>query len=182
AYTYIEGYLVTGPQSKAAAIKARDLAKAAGRQVALTLSDFNMTKFFKDGLLEMVGPGVDFLFANESEALQMADTADLAEAIDYCKTLSTCFAITRGPKGSVIFDGQDLLDIAPVPVQAIDTVGAGDMYAGAVLYGLTQGMGFPEAGRLGSLASSRLVSRLGPRMQLTETRALLDELPQIPVA
>lgn len=175
-YTYLEGYLVTGPDSKAATIKARELAKAAGQKVSLTLSDFNMVKFFRDGLLEMIGPGVDFLFANESEALGMAETEDFKTAVDYFKTLATCFAITRGPAGSVIFDGERLINVDPLPVKAVDTVGAGDMYAGAVLYGITHGMNFADAGRLGSLAAARLVTHLGPRMETEATRGLLEAI------
>ncbi|GET36099.1 adenosine kinase [Microseira wollei] len=178
-YTYIEGYLVTGEHSKQAAIKAREMATAAGQKVALTLSDLNMAKFFKQGLLEMIGPGVDFLFANESEAFQMADTQDLNTAIQYLKTLTKGFAITRGPKGSLIFDGEQLIEIAPFPVKAIDTVGAGDMYAAAVLYGITHGMDWAQAGRLGSLASAKLVTTLGARMATADVQALLGELQAV---
>jgi sugar/nucleoside kinase (ribokinase family) len=175
-YTYIEGYLVTGEVSKQAAIKAREIAKAAGQKVALTLSDLNMTKFFKAGLLDMIGSGVDFLFSNESEALQMSDTQDLNAAIHYLKTLAKAFAVTRGPKGSLIFDGETLIEIESFPVQAIDTVGAGDMYAGGVLYGITNGMDWASAGRLGSLASAKLVTTLGARMETMAVRSLLTEL------
>lgn len=178
-YTYIEGYLVTGEHSKQAAIKAREMATAAGQKVALTLSDLNMAKFFKQGLLEMIGPGVDFLFANESEAFQMADTQDLNTAIKHLKTLTKGFAITRGPKGSLIFDGEQLIEIAPFPVKAIDTVGAGDMYAAAVLYGITHGMDWAQAGRLGSLASAKLVTTLGARMATADVQALLGELQAV---
>jgi sugar/nucleoside kinase (ribokinase family) len=175
-YTYIEGYLVTGEHSKQAAVKAREMAAAAGKKVALTLSDLNMAKFFKAGLLEMIGPGVDFLFANESEAFQMADTEDLNTAIQHLKTLSKGFAITRGPKGSLIFDGEQVIEIEPFPVKAIDTVGAGDMYAGGVLYGITNGMDWAQAGRLGSLASAKLVTTLGARMPTESVKMLLSEL------
>lgn len=176
AYTYIEGYLVTGEHSKQAAIKAREIATAAGQKVALTLSDLNMAKFFKAGLLEMIGPGVDFVFANESEALEMADTTDINAAITHLKTLAKGFAVTRGPKGSVIFDGETLLEIEPFPVKAIDTVGAGDMYAGGVLYGITNGMDWATAGRLGSLASARLVTTLGARLETATVKSLLQEV------
>jgi sugar/nucleoside kinase (ribokinase family) len=176
AYTYVEGYLVTGEHSKQAAIKAREIAAAAGQKVALTLSDLNMAKFFKQGLLEMIGPGVDFLFANESEVFEMANTQTLDDAIAYLKTIAKGFAITLGPKGSLIFDGDTLIKIDPYPVKAIDTVGAGDMYAGAVLYGITNGLDWTTAGRLGSLASARLVTTLGARMQTADVSALLSEL------
>jgi sugar/nucleoside kinase (ribokinase family) len=175
-YTYIEGYLVTGEISKQAAIKARELATAAGQKTALTLSDQNMAKFFKQGLLEMIGPGVDLLFANESEAFEMAGTQDLTMAIEYLKTLAKTFAVTLGPKGSLIFDGEKLLEIAPFPVKAIDTVGAGDIYAAGVLYGITNGLDWSTAGRLGSLASAKLVTTLGARMATTDVQALLSKL------
>ncbi len=176
AYTYIEGYLVTGDSSKQAAITARELAIASGRKVALTLSDQNMAKFFKSGLLEMIGGGVDLLFANESEALELSATQDLTEAIAHFKTLAKTFAITLGAKGSVIFNGEELLEIEPFPVKAIDTVGAGDMYAGGVLYGITNGMDWARAGRLGSIASARVVTTLGARMATNEVRSLLAQV------
>jgi len=118
---------------------------------------------------------VDFLFANESEALKMADTEDLTVAVDYLKGLAKGFAITRGPKGSVIFDGQEIIEIDALPVKAVDTVGAGDMYAGAVLYGLTHGMSYAQAGELGSKAAAKLVTSFGPRMDTQETRSLLEK-------
>jgi sugar/nucleoside kinase (ribokinase family) len=175
-YTYLEGYLVTGEVSKQAAIKARELATAAGQKTALTLSDQNMAKFFKQGLLDMIGPGVDLLFANESEAFEMSGTQDLTVAIEYLKTLAKTFAVTLGPKGSLIFDGEKLLEIAPFPVKAIDTVGAGDIYAAGVLYGITNGLDWPTAGRLGSLASAKLVTTLGARMATTDVQTLLKEV------
>jgi sugar/nucleoside kinase (ribokinase family) len=175
-YTYIEGYLVTGESSKQAAITAREIASNAGQKVALTLSDQNMAKFFKPGLLEMLGSGVDLLFTNDSEAFEMAGTQDLTQTIAYLKTISKTFALTLGAKGSLIFDGQTLLEIAPYPVKAIDTVGAGDMYAGGVLYGITNGMDWATAGRLGSLASSQLVTIPGARMATAALEVLLDEV------
>jgi sugar/nucleoside kinase (ribokinase family) len=175
-YTYIEGYLVTGEMSKQAAIKAREIAVNAGQKVALTLSDQNMAKFFKQGLLDMLGSGVDLLFTNDSEAFELAGTQDLDSAIEYLKTISKTFALTLGAKGSLIFDGQTLLEIAPFPVKAIDTVGAGDMYAGGVLYGITNGMDWATAGRLGSLASARLVTIPGARMATADLQSLLKEI------
>jgi sugar/nucleoside kinase (ribokinase family) len=175
-YTYIEGYLVTSETSKKSAITAREIAANAGQKVALTLSDQNMAKFFKPGLLEMIGTGVDLLFANDSEAFELAGTQDLTTAIQYLKTISKSFALTLGAKGSVIFDGQTLIEIAPVPVKAIDTVGAGDMYAGGVLYGITNGMDWATAGRLGSMASAQLVTIPGARMATADLQSLLKKV------
>jgi sugar/nucleoside kinase (ribokinase family) len=175
-YTYIEGYLVTDPSSKAAAVKAREVAQQAGKKVALSLSDLNMAKFFKPGFLEMIGDGIDLIFANESEALTMAETEDMAKACDYLKTLSKGFIITRGAQGSLIYDGENLLEVAPHKVKAVDTVGAGDMFAGAFLYGITNGMSHAEAGKLASAASARLVTSYGPRLEPQEAKEVLAQV------
>jgi sugar/nucleoside kinase (ribokinase family) len=173
-YVYLEGYLVTSPSGKNAAIKAREIATQEGVQTSLSLSDPNMASFFKNGLLEIIGSGLDMIFSNETEAMKMADTHDLDDAIAYLKTLAKRFAMTRGANGSLIFDGEKLFEIAPVPVQAVDTVGAGDMYAGAFLYGITHGMSYTEAGNLASLAASRIVSRFGARLATEEMQDILN--------
>ncbi|MBK5940876.1 adenosine kinase [Halochromatium roseum] len=170
---YTEGYLVTSDTARVAAIEARRAAEHGGVRTALSLSDPNMVKFFKDELKEMIGDGVDLIFANEEEAMGMAETTDLNEAVAYLKTLSKEFAITRGPKGALVFDGQELIDIDPVPVKPVDTVGAGDMFAGAFLYGLTQGWSHKRAGDLASAASAKLVTSLGPRLSKEDTQAIL---------
>jgi sugar/nucleoside kinase (ribokinase family) len=172
-YFYMEGYLVTSHTARRACVAGKRIAEAAGVRTALSLSDPNMVRFFKPGLLEMIGSGVDLLFANEDEAKGMADTADLEGAVAYLKTLSREFVITRGARGALVWDGETLVDIDPVQVEAVDTVGAGDMFAGAFLYGRCQGWDHRRAGALASAASARLVTSLGPRMAAAETRAIL---------
>jgi sugar/nucleoside kinase (ribokinase family) len=173
-YLYMEGYLVTSPTGKAAAIQARKIAQQNGVKATLSLSDPNMASFFKEGLIEMIGPGLDFIFANEAEALKMAETQDISAAIAQMKTWTNGFALTRGAKGSIVFDGENLIEIEPMAVTAIDTVGAGDMYAGAFLYGITHGMSFADAGTLASRASARIVTQFGSRLAAEETRSLLS--------
>ena len=177
AYFYMEGYLVTSETARQACIAAKRVAEAAGVKTAISLSDPNMVRFFKAGLLEMIGSGVDLLFANEDEAKGVVGTADLDSAIDYLKTLSQEFVITRGSKGALVWDGQTLIDIDPVKVKAVDTVGAGDMFAGAFLYGRGQGWEHRRAGALASAASAKLVTSLGPRMSVAETQAVLHGFP-----
>ncbi len=173
-YIYLEGYLISSPTAKAGAMKAKEIAKLAGVKTALSLSDPNIVQYCRAGILEIIGSGLDFIFANAREALTMVQTEDLAVAIDYFKTIAKGFAITRGGEGSLIFDGQELREIAPSPVEAIDTLGAGDMYAGAFLYGITNGMSPTKAGNLASLASSRIVTRFGPRLETSELKSLLE--------
>ncbi|WP_295880056.1 adenosine kinase, partial [uncultured Thiohalocapsa sp.] len=142
-------------------------------KTAISLSDPNMVKFFKDGLKEMIGERVDMVFANEEEAMGMAEADNLEDAVAYMKTIAREFAITRGPKGALVWDGAQAIDIEPVPVKPVDTVGAGDMFAGAFLYGLTQGWSHQRAGNLASAASAKLVTSLGPRISKEETLTIL---------
>lgn len=163
-YLYTEGYLVTSEAARALSVQARQMAEAAGVKTAFSLSDPNMVEHFKTGLLDMIGSGVDLLFANESEALGMADADSITDAIEQLKTLSRQFVITQGPKGALIWDGREMVDVPGLTVKAVDTVGAGDMFAGAYLYGLTQGWEARRAGELAIKASAELVTRFGPRM------------------
>ncbi|HCB15338.1 MAG TPA: adenosine kinase [Gammaproteobacteria bacterium] len=172
-YFYTEGYLVTSENARRASIEAKHIAEAAGVKTAISLSDPNMVKFFKTGLMDMIGAGVDLLFANEDEAKGMAGASHLNSVIDYLKTISKEFVITRGPQGALIWDGKGLIEIDPVKVEAVDTVGAGDMFAGAFLYGLTQGWEHRRAGNLAAAASAKLVTSLGPRIPAAETQAVL---------
>ncbi len=173
-YFYMEGYLVTSETARQACIAAKRLAEAAGVKTAISLSDPNMVRYFKAGLLEMIGSGVDLLFANEDEARDVAGAADLSGTVDYLKTLSKEFVITRGSKGALVWDGQTLIDIDPVRVEAVDTVGAVDMFSGAFLYCRVRGWDHRRAGALASTASAELVTRLGPRMAAAETRTILQ--------
>lgn len=175
-YLYIEGYLVTSPTGRAAAVEAKRIAEAAGVKTALTFSDPAMVSYFRDGLAEMAGEGVDLLFCNEAEALAWTGAASLEEAIEALKPLARSFAVTCGANGAVLFDGEALHRVAPHPIEAVDSNGAGDMFAGAFLYAVTAGYGFADAGRLASLAAARVVSSFGPRLAAAEHGAILAEV------
>ncbi len=175
-YFYTEGYLVTSDTARVAAIEARQFAEQAGIKTALSLSDPNMVKYFKPGLQAMIGQQVDLIFANEAEAKGMADTDDLMTAVAVLKQLAREFVITRGAHGALIFDGQALIEIDAAPVKAIDTVGAGDMFAGAFLYGLTHGWNHHRAGRLAAEAAAQVVTRFGPRLSAETMRTVLQQV------
>ena len=84
--------------------------------------------------------------------------------------------MTLGANGALIFDGDTYIEIEPYKVRAVDTNGAGDMFAGAFLYGITHNHSYAEAGKLASLASSRVVAQWGPRMQPEEVKKVLGDL------
>tara|TARA_R110002111_G_scaffold194081_1_gene260270 strand:+ start:341 stop:1333 length:993 start_codon:yes stop_codon:yes gene_type:complete len=175
-YTYTEGYLVTSPTGKEAAIECRKQAKQAGTKTAFSLSDPGMVEFFRDGLQEMIGERADLLFCNKDEAFGWTDTTTLDAAIESLKQTASTFVITLGAEGALVFDGEKTHRIAPTAVTAVDTNGAGDMFAGAFLYGITNGMDYQQAGRLASLASATVVTQYGPRLPVQEHRNLLTQI------
>jgi len=169
---YIEGYLVPEVDARAAAIETRTVAQAAGVQTALTLSDVNMVKFFKDGLEEIIGTGVDLMFCNEEEALMMTGASDFHEVLPALQKLSKRFAVTRGAQGAVLFDGTETLEIPAKSVTPVDANGAGDVYAGTFLYGLTHGMSFGDCGAMAGAAATELVQRFGARLPTESLQAI----------
>lgn len=175
-YVYIEGYLVTSTTGRAAAIELYRQAKANNTRIALSLSDPAMVQFFRDGLVEMIGGGVDLLFCNGDEAMGFTQTHSLNAAIEALKKISKTFAITCGSEGALIYDGEQLLKIAAHPVKAIDTNGAGDMFAGAFLYALTHGYSYQQAGDFASMAAAKVVSQYGPRLQVEQYQELRTRL------
>lgn len=164
AYVYIEGYLVPEINARAAAVKAREVAQASGVKTSLTLSDANMVNFFRDGLMEIVGDGLDLVFSNEEEAKLMFDAKDMTECVAGMKTIARQFAITQGAQGATLFDGDKLYDVPAESVKAVDTNGAGDIYAGAFLHGLTNDMPFEQCGELAGAAATTLIQQMGARL------------------
>ncbi|MFD2200583.1 adenosine kinase [Shivajiella indica] len=175
-YLFIEGYLVTSPNGKDAMMHAKKVAEEAGTKVALTFSDPSMVKYFKSGFDDVIGPSVDLLFANEEEALLFTGKGTLAEAREEMKKAAKHFVITQGKNGAMIFDGDTFIDIEPYKTIAIDSNGAGDMFAGAFMYGITNGHSYASSGKLASMASSRIVSQFGPRLKWHEAKEILGRL------
>ncbi|MEO1055061.1 MAG: adenosine kinase [Bacteroidota bacterium] len=175
-YVYIEGYLVTSDTGRVAMKKAKEIAEQNGVKTALTFSDPSMVKYFKPQMEEIVGDGVDLLFCNEEEAMLFCDTDNFLEARERLQHSAKRFAVTLGANGATIFDGTTFVDIEPYKVEAIDTNGAGDMFAGAFLYGITHGHSYAEAGKIASLASSKVVSKFGPRLEWHQAKDILNHL------
>jgi len=163
-FLYIEGYLVTSPSGRAAAVAAREIAERTGVRTALSFSDPGIVAHFRDGLQEMLGAGVDLLFCNQAEALEWTGANRLEEAAEALRATARAFAITLGGDGALLFDGRSYHRVAAQPVRAIDTNGAGDMFAGAYLFGITNGYDAAAAGLLANMAAAELVTHYGPRL------------------
>ena len=174
-YLYIEGYLVTSDISRAAAMRAREHALKHGVKTAFTFSDPAMVTYFRDGVKEILSDGVDVLFCNEEEALIFTGADTLESAIAALKPLAERLIVTRGPRGAVILNGDKSIEVEVSPVEAIDTNGAGDMFAGAFMYGLTNGFSDRDAGMLASEAAARTVATFGARLPMTVHQELLTQ-------
>ena len=144
-------------------------------RTALSFSDPGIVAHFRDGLAQMLGNGVDLLFCNLAEAQEWTGEQRLEDAAGGLRKVARSFAITLGGEGALVFDGRLYHRIAPHPVKPIDTNGAGDMFAGAYIYGITNGFDAVTAGRLANRAAAQLVTHYGPRLPAAAHRQLLDE-------
>jgi len=175
-YAYIEGYLVTSDSAREAAIALKREARSHGVKTAFTFSDPSIVSYFRHGIDEVLGEdGVDLLFCNESEALSWSGCDNLDDACKALQRIATQFVVTLGARGARIFDGEDYLQVSGSAARAIDSNGAGDMFAGAFLYGVSRGYGLSAAGALANAAAAAVVSHIGPRLPPARHAQILDE-------
>jgi sugar/nucleoside kinase (ribokinase family) len=163
-WVYLEGYLVTSPTGHAAALKTKALADKHGVRTAVSFSDPGMVKFFRDNMAAMVEGGVDLVFCNEVEALEWGQCDDIEDALAAIKQVAKRFVITLGADGAITWDGETLHRVAAQPVEAVNTNGAGDMFAGAFLYALSRGESDLRATEYATLAAGEVVKYFGPRL------------------
>ena len=171
---YIEGYLWDQPAAKEACRKAIKAAHAAGREVALTLSDSFCVERWREEFRELVRDHVDILFANESEIMALYQARDFETAAAHAEQDCAIAALTRSEKGSVVLRGRnnkadgksEMHHIAAISLgKLVDTTGAGDLYAAGFLAEYCRSGNLERAGRLGSLCAGEVISHYGPRPQ-----------------
>ena len=176
---YVEGYLTSSPPSLLAAVAARRLADEQGVATAVSLSDPSIVLSFRKEMERLLGNGVDWLFCNEEEALTWAKTDRLDLAIAELKDIGKVCFLTLGRRGSLSVVKGKPTKAPGFPAAAVDTTGAGDIYAGACLYGLTIGMAEAAAARFGNFAAAALVQRYGARLRdASQYRRLLEAFPK----
>ena len=167
-WLYLEGYLVTDEARTNVAFQAMELAKANQVKTSLSLSDPFVVQVFGDNLRKVIGNGIDLLFCNSHEARSFTNTHSTEAAAEQLKKYAKTFVITRGAGGSLSYDGTDLVQTAGVSANAVDTNGAGDMFAGAFLYAINAGHNYAWAAKFANAASARVVSQFGPRIDAVE--------------
>ncbi len=175
-FVYVEGYLFTGESTKAAAYKAIDLAKKNNVKVAFTVSDPFLINLFRDEFRQLITGPVDLLFCNLEEARSLTGLEEPVDCAQALHLMAADVALTLGGDGSLLLHDKQLIPIEPAATKAIDTTGAGDMYAAGVLYGLTNGLSWKQSGHLASHAAARVVSQLGARLANKFTPAQMAEL------
>ena len=164
-YVYVEGYLFGGEPTRSAALRTMELAKRNGVKVAFTVSDPFLISAHRDEFWKLIEGPVDLLFCNLEEARSLTGRHDPVDCAIEIHRHAENVALTLGADGSLLMHEGQVIPIEGVPAKAIDTTGAGDMYAGALLYGITNGLSWKDAGHLASHAAARIVEQLGARLQ-----------------
>ncbi len=175
--TYLEGYLWDRPKAKEAFLVAAKMAHAAGRKVALSLSDAFCVARHRSSFLELIDGHVDILFANETEICALFEVNHFAEAAQLVAGKCEVAALTRSEAGSVVVHGNERVEVPAHPVEKlVDTTGAGDLYAAGFLVGWCRGRPLFESARLGSIAAAEVISHFGARPEVQLSRIVPPEL------
>ncbi len=162
-WIYLEGYRFDGPDSHAAFAKAIDACKGAGGRVSITLSDPFCIERHRDAFRDMVRDHVDLLFCNRAEMLSMYQTDDFDAALAQAASDADIVACTDSEHGVHILSNGHRWHLPAVPTDIVDATGAGDLFAGAFLWGLTNGHDLEVCAKMGNLAASEIISHIGAR-------------------
>ncbi|HEX4997151.1 MAG TPA: adenosine kinase [Terriglobia bacterium] len=163
-WLFIEGYVFANPDTGQTAIReAIRIAKSNGVKVAVTCSDAFVVNVFGDALREAL-QSTDLFFCNESEARAVAGTETAEEAFGKLKATVPSLVVTHGPRGAFIRHNGSEVHVEAFPTEPKDLTGAGDMFAGSYLYGITHGVPAPKAARAAAFLSHKVISQVGARL------------------
>jgi len=175
-YLYVTGYLWDTEAQKEAVIHAMAEARRSDVQVAFSLSDPFCVGRHQDDFRRILQEYATVVFANAEEAIGLTGAATPHEALGELARLvddaGGVAAVTLDRNGSLLQQGNDVYEIPVYPVHAIDTTGAGDMYAAGLLYGLTHNLPLPAAGRIAAYCAAQVVAHLGPRVPSLDREAI----------
>jgi len=161
---YIEGYLWDADLAKQAVLKAVNITKEIGGQVAFSASDSFCVERHRSEFRDLLKRHVDILFANEDEIISLYETDNFEDAAKAVASDVGIAALTRSEKGSVIVSGSDQVVCSSIPVDdVIDTTGAGDLFAAGFLFGLANKRSLADCAGLGGIAAAEVISHYGAR-------------------
>jgi sugar/nucleoside kinase (ribokinase family) len=173
---HIEGYMVQNHRLAETALR---LAKEAGLEVSLDLASHNVVRENVGFLQDMVSRYVDIVFANEEESMAFSGQSSPHEALVTIAPQCRIAVVKLGKNGSLVKHKDERHEIGCIPAVAIDTTGAGDLYASGFLYGLIQGYPLPVCGRIGSLLSGKVVEMIGAKLDEAKWREVEAALPAL---
>jgi sugar/nucleoside kinase (ribokinase family) len=167
AILYLEGYLWDPETPRYAMVRAVEIARAAGRKVALSLSDLFCVDRHRDGFQALVDGGrIDILFANEAEILALAGMPHLDTAVEAVAPKVETLVVTRGAAGALAIRSGERVDIPAEPVsEVVDTTGAGDLFAAGFLFGHATGRSLEVSLKLGAICAAEIIQHYGARPQ-----------------
>jgi len=169
---YVEGYLII---NKALVERTCSIAKNNNMKIAIDLSSFNVVDAKLQDFKEIVEKYVDIVFANEDEAKSFTGLPPL-EALDSISDLCDIAVIKVGKDGSLIKRGEEVIRIGTIPVQCVDTTGAGDLYASGFLYGYADGLSLEKCGLFGSVLAGHVIEIVGARMDEHRWKKIIEML------
>ncbi|HCB52939.1 MAG: adenosine kinase [Paracoccaceae bacterium] len=164
-WIYLEGYRFDGPESHAAFSKAIAACKGASGKVSITLSDPFCVERHRAAFLAMIRADADLLFANHAEMVSLYQTETLEEALAHAAQDVEIVACTDGANGAFVIANGQRWHIDAIPTQIKDATGAGDLFAGAFLWAITNGHSYETAGKMGCIAAAEVISHIGARPQ-----------------
>jgi sugar/nucleoside kinase (ribokinase family) len=163
AIVHAEGYLLFNPDLMMAVLKA---ARASGAYVSLDLASFNVVEESRDLLNRIVAEYIDILIANEDEAFAYTGIKDETRSLEELGRNTEIAVLKTGPRGSMIlFEGQVTRVEALGDGYAVDTTGAGDLWAAGFLFGLVNGYSFAKSGALGSACGYEVCQLVGAKVE-----------------
>ncbi len=174
-YSYVEGYLWDAADPRKACVEAMEQSKRHGVKVAFTFSDGFLLDRFTDDFHQLVSDYCDVVFCNADEVRHFCQTESLEECARKMSDIVNLAFITNGGEGCLVVENHTITPVPGFPVKPLDTVGAGDAFAGGVLYGLTHGLTTQQAARWGNYLGSQVVQIHGPRLP----KSPADQLPAI---
>ena len=159
--TFLEGYLWDEGEPK----KAFDKAIKNSNKVAMSLSDLFCVERHKDQFLELVKNRLDIIFANEQEISSLINATSFNEVVTFSKNLRKNIIITRGEKGAVAINHEDVIECeAEKNIEIKDLTGAGDLFAAGYLHGIINNMSIKESLSKGTKLSSKIIQKIGARI------------------
>ena len=176
-YLYLEGYLWDSELAKKAFIKAAKVAKESKTKIILSLSDAFCVDRHRESFLDLINDFVDILFCNEEEVKSLFKINDLEKCKIKIKSLCELTAITLGEKGSLIVNKNKTELIKPFLFgKAIDTTGAGDIFAGGFIHGLINNLSLNDCGQIGSICAGQIVTQIGSRSKMNLKKLITENI------